>query len=64
MRYFLTVACYGAHLQGEEAGSVDRRHNLFGGRLLEPDPQRAVAQRRSLKQSPYKLDGDSRAVVL
>lgn len=64
MRYFITFACYGAHLHGEEAGSVDRRHNLFGSPVLEPDPQRAAAERHSMKQPPYELDGDSRAVVL
>ena len=64
MRYFITFACYGAHLHGDELGSVDRRHNLFGGRLLETDPQRAAAERRSMNQPPYEMDGDSRAVVL
>jgi REP element-mobilizing transposase RayT len=64
MRYFISFACYGAHLHGDESGSVDRRHNLFGGRSLEADPQRAAAERRSMNQPPYELDGDSRAVVL
>ena len=40
LRYFITFACYGARLHGEESGSVDRQHNLVGSRLLEPDPQR------------------------
>jgi REP element-mobilizing transposase RayT len=64
MRYFITFACYGAHLHGDESGSVDRRHNLFGGRSLEADPQRVRAERRSMNQRPYELDSDSRAVVL
>jgi len=64
MRYFITFACYGAHLRGDESGSVDSRHNLFGGRLLEADPQRGEAERRSMSQPPYELDGHSRAVVL
>jgi hypothetical protein len=53
MRYFITFACYGAH-----------RHNLFGGRSLEADPQRAAAERRRVNQPPFEMDGDSRAVVL
>jgi REP element-mobilizing transposase RayT len=64
MRYFITFACYGAHLHGSESGSVDRRQNLFGARVLEPDPQRAEAERRRMNQPPYELDIDSRAVVL
>src|SRR5580658_6701541 len=35
MRYFVTFTCYGAHLHGEETGSVDRNHNVFGNRLTE-----------------------------
>ena len=64
MRYFITFAGYGAHLHGDESGSVDRRHNLFGGRSLEADPQRAAAERRRMNQPPYELDSDRRAVVL
>ena len=64
MRYFITFACYSTHLHGDESGSVDRRHNLFGGRTLETDPQRAAAERRSMNQPPYELDSDGRAVVL
>jgi hypothetical protein len=47
MRYFITFACYGGHLHGDESGSVDRRHNLHGSRLLESDPQRAATFRRT-----------------
>ncbi len=64
MRYFITFACYGARLHGDESGSVDRRHNLFGGRTLEADPERALAERGSMNQAPYEMDSDSRAIVL
>ena len=64
MRYFITFACYGGHLHGDESGSVDRRHNLPGSRLLEADPQRALAERQRMSQAPYFLDRDSRAAVL
>jgi REP element-mobilizing transposase RayT len=64
MRYFITFGCYGAHLHGDESGSVDRRHNLFGGRLVAADPQRAGAERRSMVQPPYAMDSESRVVVL
>src|ERR1039457_5365640 len=64
MRYFITFACHGARLHGDESGSVDRRHNLPGSRGLEADPQRASAARQSMKQVPYSLDRDGRAPVL
>jgi REP element-mobilizing transposase RayT len=64
MRYFLTFSCYGGHLHGDESGSVDRSHNLPGSRLLEADPQRALAERQEMNQAPYLLDRDSRPVVL
>ncbi len=34
MRHFITFTCYGAHLHGDEAGSVDRHYNLPESRLL------------------------------
>ena len=64
MRYFITFACYGGHLHGGESGSVDRNHNLPGGRLLEADPDRVAAERQRMTQAQYLLDRDSRAVVL
>lgn len=64
MRYFITFACYGEHLHGQESGSVDRLHNLFGGRLLAAAPGLVVAERQSMAQSPYVLDSEGRAAVL
>jgi len=64
MRYLITFACYGAHLHGDDAGSVDQNHNLFGSHLVQPDPQRARAEREKMPQPPYLLDAESRQVVL
>ena len=64
MRYFITFACYGAHLHGDESGSVDRRCNVFGGRSLEADPARVQAERLRMSWAPYEMDGDRRAIVL
>ncbi len=64
MRYFITFACYGNHLHGNESGSVDRSHNLPGSRLLQADPRRVLAESRRMNQAPYLLDRDSRAAVL
>jgi hypothetical protein len=64
LRYFITFACYGARLRGDESGSVDRRHNRVGSPLLEPDSQRVIVERREMLQDPYVLDQMRRAVVL
>src|SRR6266540_1779845 len=64
LRYFVTFACYGARLHGDESGSVDRHHNLVGSGLLEPDAQRLMAESREIFQDPYVLDQAGRAVVL
>ena len=64
LRYFITFACYSARLHGDASGSVDRRHNLVGSRLLAPDAPRVLAERRTMLQDPYVLDEAGRAVVL
>jgi len=64
LRYFITFACYGARLHGDESGSVDRHHNLVGSRLLEPNAERVLAERRDMLQDPYVLDQAARQLVL
>ena len=64
MRYFITLACYGARLHGDESGSVDRHHNLVGSRRLEPDAEGVTAERREMRQDPDVLDEVARPVVL
>jgi len=64
MRYFITFACYGAHLHGAAPGSVDRSHRLFGGNLVDADPRRESSELRRMTQPPFLLDQDARSVVL
>ncbi len=64
MRYLITFACYGGRLHGDESGSVDRKHNLVGSRLLDDDSDRAAEERESMKQLPYLLDPARRACGL
>ena len=51
-------------MHGDASGSVDRHHNLVGSRLLEPDAERVMAERREMVQGPYVLDEEARSVVL
>ncbi len=64
MTYFVTFACYGCHLHGDELGSVDKRHNLPGARLLESDPARVSVERGRMDQPQYGMDGIRRDAVL
>ena len=64
MRYFITFACYGSHLHGDESGSVDRSHNVPGNRLAEANPERVAAMRQQMEQLPCFLDRDRRVTVL
>ena len=64
MRYFITFACYGSHLHGAESGSVDRKHNVFGGSLVESNAERVAAIREEMQQPPYLLDQMRRVTVL
>ena len=64
MTYLITFACYGAHVHGDESPSVDRKHNVVGSPMLEPNFHRAFAERRSMDQRPYALDQPRRDVVL
>jgi hypothetical protein len=61
---YVAFACYGARLHGDESGSVYRRRNLFGSRLLEPDEQGVLAERREKIQDAYLLDPARWEVVL
>jgi REP element-mobilizing transposase RayT len=62
--YLITFACYGCHLHGDEAGSVDRLHNLPGSRMLEPNARRASAELQRMDQAPYEMDSARREVVV
>lgn len=62
--YLITFACYGCHLHGDELGSVDRDHKLYGSRLAGADSKRALAARQRMAQTPYSLDQTRREAVL
>lgn len=61
--YFLTFTTYGTWLHGDERGSVDDRHNLFGLPRAVPDPSRHQRTSHKLKWPPFTLDARSRGIV-
>src|SRR5436305_7570828 len=64
LTYFITFSTYGAWLHGRERGSVDKQHNQFDAPLLPPDPAHEGAMRAHMRDPPYTLGPDRRAVVL
>ncbi len=64
MVYLITFACYGSHLHGDAAGSVDRNHNLPGSPAVVPDPVRVRYVFAQMDQPAYSMDEDRRRVVL
>ena len=51
-------------MHGDESGSVDRHHNLFGSPLLDARPQRVTTEHQLMDQAPDFLDQTRRRAVL
>jgi hypothetical protein len=60
----ITFSCYGWHLHGSENGSVDRDHNLLGGRYLAPERGLLRAREKRMLEPAYALDDEKRRIVL
>ncbi len=63
LAYFLTWSCYGTWLHGDERGSVEASHNLYGAPLLAVNQGLAGAEARLLKTEPVVLTEGMRRVV-
>jgi REP element-mobilizing transposase RayT len=64
LAYFITYHTYGTWLPGDENGSVDHAHNVFGTPMLPPDPGREAQTHTRMDQPAYTLDAARRALVL
>jgi REP element-mobilizing transposase RayT len=64
LAYFISFTCYGSRLHGDDRGSVDLRHNVFGTPILPPDPELVTNRRAVMKHSPYALEENRPAIVL
>jgi len=61
--FFISFTCYGSRLHGDDRGSVDLDHNVFGTPVLPASPNRAAARRSAMTNPPYSLSGDRPSVV-
>jgi REP element-mobilizing transposase RayT len=63
LAYLITFSTYGSWLHGDERGSVDREHNVFGTSWLEADFARHRVCRDNLADPPCLLDAARRGIV-
>ncbi len=63
LAYLITFRCYGTWLHGDERGSVDALHNVYGAPFAPRDERREEEERRRLKQAPVEFDAERREVV-
>jgi REP element-mobilizing transposase RayT len=64
MYYLITFACYGSRLHGDESGSVDPKHRIYGDPLVPANPRRVASEQRRQNQTTYRMDSAQRPVVL
>ncbi len=63
LAYLISYRGYGTWLHGDERGSMDRKHNVFGTAKIAPNKRLEKADKTQLKHPPFKLDARRRQVV-
>jgi REP element-mobilizing transposase RayT len=61
--YLLTWTTYGTWLPGDQRGSVDGLHNVYGEEFAPADNRRRAANAAKLSWPPFRLDHAARPVV-
>src|SRR5882762_1817626 len=61
--YLITFRAYGTWLHGDERGSVDRDHRIYGTPALPPSPRRKQIGRNLLKQPPVSFNARRREAI-
>ena len=56
LAYLITFRTYGSWMHGEDRGSVDRKHNIYGTPRLGANRYRKQAETRLLKHPPVLLN--------
>ena len=63
LAYLITFRSYGTWLHGDQRGSVDRFHNVYGKPRLPPSRQRTKYEQSLLEMRPVKLNSRQRTAV-
>ncbi len=61
--YLITFHTYGTWLHGDDRGSVNRYHNVYGTDLVPPSERLRAAEQENLEVEVIKLDAEQRRVV-
>lgn len=61
--YLITFRTYGTWLHGDERGSIDKYHNLYGEPRAVSSSDRKALQAARLKSPPFLLNAASRRAV-
>ncbi len=63
LAYLITFRCYGTWLHGDERGSTDRKHNIYGTPKIASNLALERSDSKQRKQSPVTLGARERNVV-
>ncbi len=63
LAYLITFRCYGTWVHGDERGSMDRKHNVYGTSKIPSNPRLLNSDKKQLKHPPSTLDGRQRPIV-
>jgi REP element-mobilizing transposase RayT len=63
LAYFISFRCYGTWLHGDERGSTDRHHNVYGTPFIPSNKRWRQYNERSLRHPPVSLDAELRRAV-
>jgi len=63
LAYFISFRCYGTWLHGDERGSTDRHHNVYGTPFIPSNKRWRQHNERLLRQPPVSLDAARRTAV-
>jgi valyl-tRNA synthetase len=61
--YFLTFHTYATWLRGDEPGSVDDNHNVYGTAFIAPDPELFSREMANAKNAPLVLSNEQRQSI-
>jgi REP element-mobilizing transposase RayT len=63
LAYLITMRTYGTWLHGDERGSMDREHNVYGTSKIRPNFRLQASDMKQLKHPPVILDARQRPIV-
>lgn len=63
LAYLITFRTYGTWLHGDERGSIDLKHNVYGTPLLPPNPDQEHTAALKLNHAPVILNAEQRQAV-